>query len=127
MDRSMNLKTQAVRALAVASLTGPLAGCAWFAPSGEPPAMPSPAHYGATPQVQQTVAAQGVTQQFEVGAKPVPDWWKQYRSDALNALGLRGQVLIGPPERQFIGSPADDEFGRRVASVLDPDGRFRHD
>jgi glycolate oxidase FAD binding subunit len=48
-------------------------------------------------------------------------------SDALNSLGLRGQVLIGPPGRQFIGSPADDEFGRRVASVLDPDGRFRRD
>jgi glycolate oxidase FAD binding subunit len=48
-------------------------------------------------------------------------------SDALNSLGLRGQVLIGSPGRQFIGSPADDEFGRRVASVLDPDGRFRHD
>jgi glycolate dehydrogenase FAD-binding subunit len=48
-------------------------------------------------------------------------------SDALNSLGLRGQVLIGPPGRQVIGSPADDEFGRRVASVLDPDGRFRYD
>jgi glycolate dehydrogenase FAD-binding subunit len=48
-------------------------------------------------------------------------------SDALNALGLRGQVLIGPPGRQFVGSPADEEFGRRVASVLDPHGRFRRD
>ena len=46
-------------------------------------------------------------------------------SDALNSLGLRGQVLIGPPGNPFIGAQADVEFGRRVASVLDPDGRFR--
>ncbi|MDR8038831.1 RND transporter, partial [Burkholderia cenocepacia] len=65
MDRSMTLKTKAARALALASIAAPLAGCAWFAPSGEPPAMPAPAHYGAAPQVQQTVSAHGVAQQFE--------------------------------------------------------------
>ena len=44
MELSLNLKTKAARMLAAASLAGPLAGCAWFAPNGEPPAMPSPAH-----------------------------------------------------------------------------------
>jgi glycolate oxidase FAD binding subunit len=46
---------------------------------------------------------------------------------ALNGLGLTGQILIGPPGRRFIGKSSDDEFGRRVAAVLDPDGRFRDD
>jgi glycolate oxidase FAD binding subunit len=46
---------------------------------------------------------------------------------ALNELGLTGQVLIGPPGRRLIGRSNDDEFGRRVATVLDPDGRFGDD
>ena len=121
MDRSMNLKTHAVRALAVASLAGPLAGCAWFAPSGEPPAMPSPAHYGATPQVQQTVSAQGVTQQFEVGAKPVPDWWKQYRSDALNALvdeGLRNSPTLSAASHSL--DAAREQLRGQIGSSMLP-------
>ena len=46
-----------------------LSGCA-MAPSSTPPAMPSPAHYGAMPQAPRTVEAAGVTQQFDVGAAP---------------------------------------------------------
>ena len=41
-----------------------------MAPSSTPPAMPSPAHYGAMPQAPRTVEAAGVTQQFDVGAAP---------------------------------------------------------
>ncbi|RQT65678.1 RND transporter [Burkholderia cepacia] len=121
MDRSMNLKTKAVRALAVASLAGPLAGCAWFAPSGEPPAMPSPAHYGTTPQVQQTVSAQGVAQQFEVGAQPVPDWWKQYRSDALNALvdeGLRNSPTLSAASHSL--DAAREQLRGQIGSSMLP-------
>lgn len=43
---------------------------------------------------------------------------------ALKTLALTGQVLIGPPGTPFLGARPDDEFGRRVAAVLDPDGRF---
>ena len=43
---------------------------------------------------------------------------------ALKTLALTGQVLIGPPGTPSLGAVPDDEFGRRVATVLDPDGRF---
>ncbi|MBM2651405.1 efflux transporter outer membrane subunit [Burkholderia diffusa] len=121
MDGSMNLKTKAMRAFAVASLAGPLAGCAWFAPSGEPPAMPSPAHYGTVPQVQQTVAAQGVAQQFEVGAQPVPDWWKQYRSEALNALvdeGLRNSPTLSAASHSL--DAAREQLRGQIGSSMLP-------
>jgi len=48
-------------------------------------------------------------------------------SDALKSLRLSGQVLVGPPGSRLIGAVPDDEFARRVAAVLDPDGRFRDD
>ncbi|HHT8924714.1 TPA: efflux transporter outer membrane subunit, partial [Burkholderia cenocepacia] len=121
MDRSMTLKTKAARALAVASIAAPLAGCAWFAPSGEPPAMPAPAHYGAAPQVQQTVSAHGVAQQFEVGAQPVPDWWKQYRSDALNALvdeGLRNSPTLSAASHSL--DAAREQLRGQIGSSMLP-------
>ena len=66
-----------------------LAGCA-MGPTGEPPAMPQPEHYGAEAQPAQTVAAQGVAQQFVTGAQPVPQWWTLYGSEALDALVSEG-------------------------------------
>ncbi|KVM81333.1 RND transporter [Burkholderia ubonensis] len=121
MELSMNLMTNTARALAAAGLAGALAGCAWFAPSGEPPAMPSPAHYGATPQAEQTVAAQGVAQHFEVGAQPVPDWWTQYRSDALNALvdeGLRNSPTLGAAAHTL--NAAREQLRAQIGSSMLP-------
>ncbi|KUZ65313.1 RND transporter [Burkholderia ubonensis] len=121
MELSMNLMTNTARALAAAGLAGALAGCAWFAPSGEPPAMPSPAHYGATPQAAQTVAAQGVAQHFEVGAQPVPDWWTQYRSDALNALvdeGLRNSPTLGAAAHTL--NAAREQLRAQIGSSMLP-------
>ncbi|MEX3689176.1 efflux transporter outer membrane subunit [Paraburkholderia sp. BR14263] len=66
-----------------------LAGCA-MGPTGEPPAMPQPEHYGVQAQPAQTVAAQGVAQQFVTGAEPVPQWWTLYGCDALDALVNEG-------------------------------------
>ncbi|MCP3723011.1 efflux transporter outer membrane subunit [Paraburkholderia sp. CNPSo 3272] len=66
-----------------------LAGCA-LGPTGEPPAMPQPEHYGVQAQPAQTVAAQGVAQQFVTGAEPVPQWWTLYGCDALDALVNEG-------------------------------------
>ncbi|OMG70362.1 efflux transporter outer membrane subunit [Burkholderia ubonensis] len=121
MEMSMNLMTNTARALAAAGLAGALAGCAWFAPSGEPPAMPSPAHYGATPQAAQTVAAQGVAQRFEVGAQPVPDWWTQYRSDALNALvdeGLRNSPTLSAAAHTL--NAAREQLRAQIGSSMLP-------
>ncbi len=42
----------------------------------------------------------------------------------LLALGLRGLVVRGPAGRPLVGAAADEPFRRRIASVLDPDGRF---
>ncbi|RQR56884.1 RND transporter [Burkholderia sp. Bp9126] len=120
MRLSMNLMTKTARALAAAGVAS-LAGCAWFAPSGEPPAMPSPAHYGAAPQAAQTVAAQGVAQQFEIGAQPVPDWWRQFRSDALNAVvdeGLRNSPTLGAAEHSL--AAAREQLRAQIGSSMLP-------
>ena len=73
-----------------------LAGCS-LAPSSTPPTIPSPARYGASSQPLKTVEAAGAAQQFDVGAAPVPQWWRLYRSDALDALveeGLRNNPTL---------------------------------
>lgn len=78
-----------------------LAACS-FGPNGEPPAMPSPAHYGAQAQPSKTLAAGGVAQQFDIGVAPVPQWWKLYRSDALDSLvdeGLRNSPSLAAAEK----------------------------
>ncbi|KVE74614.1 efflux transporter outer membrane subunit [Burkholderia vietnamiensis] len=121
MKPSMDMKTTLARALSAAALAAPLAGCAWFAPSGEPPAMPSPAHYGAAPQVQQTVAAQGVAQRFDVGAQPVPDWWTQYRSASLNALvdeGLRNSPTLSAAAHSL--DAAREQLRAQIGSSMLP-------
>lgn len=79
---------RALSALAACSAFA-LAGCA-MGPTGEPPAMPQPEHYGAQAQPAQTVAAQGVAQQFVTGAEPMPQWWTLYGSDTLDALVNEG-------------------------------------
>lgn len=117
MKRSANTMTMRVRngsnasvpcrgacaAAAALALTFGLTGCAW-GPGGQAPAMPQPAHYGAQPQPAQTVAAQGVAQQFVVGAKPVPQWWTLYGSDALDALvdeGLRNSPNLAAADHSL--------------------------
>ena len=103
---------------AAAALT--LAACS-FGPTGTPPAMPEPAHYGAEPQPLQTVPAQGVRQQFVIGAKPVPDWWKQYHSDDLDALvdeGLRNSPTLAATDRSL--AAAREQLRAQIGSSLLP-------
>ncbi|WP_408583398.1 efflux transporter outer membrane subunit [Paraburkholderia tropica] len=76
--------------MSAAALAALLASACSWGPDGKPPAMPQPAHYGAEPQAAQTVAAQGVAQQFDVGAQPVPQWWTLYDSPQLDALVEEG-------------------------------------
>lgn len=97
-----------------------LAACS-FGPSGEPPAMPSPAHYGATPQPERTAAAGGVAQQFDIGADPVPQWWHLYRSGALDALvdeGLRGSPTLAATEKSL--AAAHEQLRAQIGSSLLP-------
>ncbi|MFC5427861.1 efflux transporter outer membrane subunit [Paraburkholderia denitrificans] len=109
----------AAAALAFALAFG-LTGCAW-GPGGQAPAMPHPAHYGAQPQPVQTVAAQGVAQQFVVGAKPVPQWWTLYGSDALDALvdeGLRNSPNLAAADHSL--QAAREQLRGQIGSSMLP-------
>ncbi|WP_412530095.1 efflux transporter outer membrane subunit [Burkholderia lata] len=110
--------TRMTAALAATAALG-LCGCA-MAPSSTPPAMPSPAHYGETPQPPRTAEAAGVAQQFDVGAAPVPQWWRLYRSGALDALvdeGLSANPTLAATEKTL--AAAQQELRAQVgASTL---------
>jgi NodT family efflux transporter outer membrane factor (OMF) lipoprotein len=106
--------------LTAVSLACALAACS-FGPNGDAPAMPQPGHYGALAQPSQTIAAQGASQRFEVGAKPVPEWWKLYRSDALNALvdeGLRNSPNLAAADKSL--AAAREQLKAQVGSSLLP-------
>jgi len=109
-----------LRGFAAVCMAASLGACA-FGPSGEPPAMPQPAHYGAEPQPARTVAAQGVSQQFVVGAKAVPQWWTLYRSAPLNALvdeGLRNSPTLAAAGHNL--NAAREQLRAQVGSSLLP-------
>lgn len=113
-----------VMRLTTAALSGTalfvLAGCS-FGPNGNPPAMPQPVHYGAEPQPLRTVSAQGVSQQFVAGAKAVPEWWKLYRSDALNALveeGFRHSPTLAAADKSL--AAAHEQLRAQVGSSMLP-------
>jgi NodT family efflux transporter outer membrane factor (OMF) lipoprotein len=97
-----------------------LAACS-FGPTGTPPAMPEPEHYGAQAQVEQTEAAQGVAQQFAIGAQPIPEWWRLYQSDALNALvdeGLRNSPTLAAADKNL--AAAHEQLRAQIGSSLLP-------
>src|SRR5580698_5062018 len=107
-----------VAALSLSTLA--LAACS-FGPDGKPPMLPSAPHYGVAPQPERTVVAQGVQQRFDVGAKPVPDWWKLYRSDALNALvdeGLRNSPSLAATDKTL--AAAREQLRAQIGSSLLP-------
>ncbi|WP_321952959.1 efflux transporter outer membrane subunit [Paraburkholderia bannensis] len=95
-------------------------GCA-FGPDGTAPVMPDPTHYGAQAQPTQTVAAQGVAQQFVVGAQPVPQWWTQFDSPALDALveeGLANNPNLASADHSLQG--AREQLRGQIGSTLLP-------
>jgi len=105
--------------LAVATALA-LAACS-FGPSGEPPVMSSPAHYGAQAQPSKTVVAAGVAQQFDIGSTAVPQWWRLYRSDALDALveeGLSNSPTLAATQRTL--SAAQEEMRGQIGSSTLP-------
>lgn len=112
------MRTSTAALAALVTLT--FAGCAW-GPDGKAPAMPEPAHYGAGPQPAQTVTALGVAQQFVVGAKPVPQWWTLYQSDALNALvdeGLRNSPNLDAADHTL--RAAHEQLRAQIGNSLLP-------
>jgi len=70
----------------VAALTLSVAACGAFGPERDPPHMASPEHYSAAGESERLPSADGVAQRLAFNARAVPEWWKAYRSDALDAL-----------------------------------------
>ncbi|HEY0295722.1 MAG TPA: efflux transporter outer membrane subunit [Bordetella sp.] len=84
------------RGLLPATMALALAGCAFEAPT-KPPALPDPARYTAAPLPADTVAADGTAQHFSLGERPVPQWWRRYGSETLDAWideGLRNSPTL---------------------------------
>ncbi|OLL30720.1 RND transporter [Burkholderia sp. SRS-W-2-2016] len=123
MSKSIAIPTLPARTMRPALAIGlacALAACS-FGPNGDAPPMPQPAHYGAEALPTQTVPAQGVTQQFVAGAQPVPEWWRLYRSDALDALvdeGLRNSPTLAATDRAL--AAAREQLRAQVGSSLLP-------
>lgn len=63
-----------------------IAGCSTFGPERDPPHLASPAHYAVIEQREQLPAAEGTAQQISPGARPMPEWWRAFDSEALDAL-----------------------------------------
>jgi NodT family efflux transporter outer membrane factor (OMF) lipoprotein len=75
------------------ALIGALLGisaCTAFGPDRKPPKMPQPDHYSVASQPAQLAGADGVAQQVASGARPIPEWWKAFESEDLNALVEEG-------------------------------------
>ena len=106
--------------LAALPLVLALGACA-FAPDSKPPAVAQPAQYGVEAAPAAGASAQGVAQRFERGAQPVPQWWKRYRSEALDALveeGLANSPDLAAAERNLAG--AREQLRGQVNSSLLP-------
>lgn len=96
-----------------------IAGCS-FAPDSNPPLMPLPQHYSVAAQPAHTVAAQGMQQTFDANAAPVAEWWKLYRSDALDALvdeGLRNSPNLAAAD-QTLKASREQLKGQLASSLL---------
>ncbi len=120
MAMSLFRRVSHARSVAVSGGALALAACS-FGPSGDAPAMPQPAHYGAELLPTETVAAQGVTQEFVVGAQPVPTWWRLYQSDDLNALvdeGLRNSPTLAATDKSL--TAARQQLRAQVGSSMLP-------
>jgi NodT family efflux transporter outer membrane factor (OMF) lipoprotein len=82
----MRSRTLRIRLIGTCALSLSVAACGAFGPPRNPPQMASPAHYAAKDQPFTMPAADGAAQRLRAGARPVPEWWKEYGSDALDAL-----------------------------------------
>ena len=93
----MSARTLRIRLIGTSALALSVASCGAFGPERNPPQMASPGHYAAKDQSLEMPAADGAAQRLNAGARPVPEWWKEYGSDALDALvdeGLRNSPSL---------------------------------
>lgn len=81
--------TTTIRRAALTLSACALAACSTLKPD-EALRAPTPERYGAVAAPAQLPSADGVQQQLERGARPVPQWWAAYGSAELNALVEEG-------------------------------------
>ncbi len=82
----MSARISIIRLIGTSALALSIAACGAFGPERTPPQMASPGRYTAKDQSLEMPAADGAAQHLRAGARPVPEWWKEYGSDALDAL-----------------------------------------
>jgi NodT family efflux transporter outer membrane factor (OMF) lipoprotein len=82
----MSARSLRIRLIGTSALALSVAACGAFGPSRTPPQMPSPGRYAARDQSLAMPAADGAAQRLNAGARPVPEWWKEYGSEPLDAL-----------------------------------------
>jgi len=79
------------------------------------------------PRLDTVLAGRGASRRYALAGHVVWIAWPdtiERLSHALASLHLVGQVVRGPRGHALVGAIRDNEFGRRVASVMDPEGRF---
>src|SRR5260221_10051535 len=99
----MSARTLRIRLIGTSALTLSAAACGAFGPERNPPQMASPGRYAAKEQSLEMPAADddSAGQRLNAGARPVPEWWKEYGSDALDALvdeGLKNSPSLAAAE-----------------------------
>ncbi len=113
---------RALRSAAVAMvLTSTLSACVLFGPDRKPPHMPVTEHYTVEAQPTQLPAADGVAQTLAADAPPLPEWWKAYGSDDLNALvdeGLRNSPSLAAAQSTL--RAAREELRSQIGSSMLP-------
>jgi NodT family efflux transporter outer membrane factor (OMF) lipoprotein len=84
----MSARAVKIRLIGTFALALSIAACGAFGPERAPPPMASPGHYAAKnqPLEMPVAAADSAAQRLGAGARPVPEWWKEYGSDVLDAL-----------------------------------------
>jgi NodT family efflux transporter outer membrane factor (OMF) lipoprotein len=83
----MSARAVKIRLIGTSALALSIAACGAFGPERAPPPMASPGHYAAKNQpLEMPAAADSAAQRLGAGARPVPEWWKEYGSDVLDAL-----------------------------------------
>jgi NodT family efflux transporter outer membrane factor (OMF) lipoprotein len=108
------------RSIATLALALTLSACA-FAPRGEPPAIKTTSTYAAEAPPDATVEAAGVAQRLASGAPMIPDWWRLYGSDTLDAWvdeGLRNNASLSAVQHTWEAAHA--QFRAEVGEALLP-------
>ena len=109
------------RLVSLAALSVALSGCAMFGPDRSPPPFPAPDHYTAEIQPASPAKVDGATQAIVAGAPAEVEWWRAYRSEALDALVAEG--LANSPSlatAQHALEAARQQLAGQVGSTLLP-------